>query len=99
MLGKDTVNSTSIARTAVEDGSACLGIEFGSTRIKAVLIGKDFLPIATGGHEWRATLADGVWTYSLDDVWAGVQAAFADLAANVRDPVGCSSRSAPGRTP
>ena len=92
MLGKDTVNSTSIARTAVEDGSACLGIEFGSTRIKAVLIGKDFLPIATGGHEWRATLADGVWTYSLDDVWAGVQAAFADLAANVRDQVGAELR-------
>ncbi|MHA7861409.1 xylulokinase [Tessaracoccus sp. Y36] len=76
------------ARTAVEQGRASLGIEFGSTRIKAVLIGPDLQPIATGGHEWRSTLADGVWTYSLDDVWSGVQAAYADLAAAVRQAAG-----------
>ncbi|WP_370585886.1 xylulokinase [Tessaracoccus sp. MC1756] len=76
------------ARTAVEQGRASLGIEFGSTRIKAVLIGPDLQPIASGGHEWRSTLAHGVWTYSLDDVWSGVQAAYADLAAAVRQAAG-----------
>ncbi|GAA4900908.1 FGGY-family carbohydrate kinase [Tessaracoccus lubricantis] len=63
---------------------ASLGIELGSTRIKAVLIGDDLQPIATGGHEWRSSLVDGIWTYGLDDVWSGIQAAFADLAAEVR---------------
>ena len=71
------------AREAIAGGDTSMGIEFGSTRIKAVLIGPDHQPLATGGFDWKSTLADGVWTYDLDAVWAGVQAAYADLAADV----------------
>lgn len=70
------------------DGETALGIEFGSTRIKAVLIAPDHWPIATGGHEWANEFVDRVWTYGLDDVWAGVQAAYAELAADVRGRYG-----------
>ncbi|HJE52334.1 MAG TPA: ATPase [Tessaracoccus flavescens] len=65
-----------------------LGIEFGSTRIKAVLIGPDRQPLATGGHEWKSKLADGVWTYDELAIWSGLQAAYADLAANVESTYG-----------
>jgi sugar (pentulose or hexulose) kinase len=61
---------------------AVLGIELGSTRIKACLIGPDAAVLATGAHEWENQLVDGLWTYSLDEVWSGLQAAYADL---VRD--------------
>lgn len=61
-----------------------LGIEFGSTRIKAVLIGPDHGPLATGSHSWENALVDGVWTYDLAEVWAGAQACVADLFADVR---------------
>ena len=65
-------------------GRATLGIELGSTRIKACLIADDLTTVlASGTHEWENELVDGVWTYSLDAVWAGLQAAFADLAATV----------------
>jgi sugar (pentulose or hexulose) kinase len=70
---------------AISAGRAALGIELGSTRIKACLIGDDpSVVIASGAHEWENQLVDGVWTYSLDDVWAGLQAAYADLVADVR---------------
>ena len=76
------------AQDAITSGNAALGIEFGSTRIKAVLIGPDQQPLATGGHEWRSRLEDGHWTYDLDAVWSGVQAAYAELAAAVREDHG-----------
>ena len=57
------------AAAAISSANTALGIEFGSTRIKAVLIGPDQQPLATGGHEWKSSFTDGVWTYSLDDVW------------------------------
>ncbi len=56
-----------------------LGIEFGSTRIKAVAIGKDFAPVASGGHTWKSNFENGVWTYPLDAVWTGLQAALRDM--------------------
>ena len=61
--------------------STALGLELGSTRIKAVLIGPDHAVLAAGAHDWENRLEDGYWTYSLDDVWAGVQDAYAKLAA------------------
>lgn len=61
------------------DGTESLGIEFGSTRIKAVLIDKNFNPIASGSHTWENKLVNGVWTYSLDDVWSGLQDAYKGL--------------------
>ena len=66
----------------VREGRCALGIELGSTRIKAVLIGPDHAPVAMGAHDWENRLEDGVWTYHLDDVWTGIQDAYADLARN-----------------
>ncbi|MBE5815663.1 MAG: ATPase [Clostridiales bacterium] len=74
--------------TYIEAGKAVLGIELGSTRIKAVLIGADHSPIAMGDHGWENRLENGVWTYHLTDVWAGVQDAFAKLAADVKAKYG-----------
>lgn len=65
----------------VADGDAVLGIELGSTRIKACLVGPDGAVVATGGHQWENDLVDGVWTYSLDAVRAGLRACYADLVA------------------
>lgn len=76
----------------IEGGRAVLGIEFGSTRIKAVLIGEDFAPIASGDHTWENRLEDGIWTYHLDDVWAGVQDAFANLQKDVQQTYGVTLR-------
>lgn len=59
-------------KSVIESGKAVLGIEFGSTRIKAVLIGDDHAPIATGAHDWENMLVDGIWTYSLDMIWEGI---------------------------
>ena len=67
----------------IESGRAVLGIELGSTRIKAVLIGEDHAPIASGSHTWENRLEGGVWTYHMEDVWAGLQDAYADLKADV----------------
>ncbi|MCG8453845.1 MAG: ATPase [Spirochaetales bacterium] len=63
-------------------------MELGSTRIKAVLIGPDHNPMASGGHGWENALVDGVWTYSLDAVWEGVAASFAALKEDVRAKYG-----------
>lgn len=66
-------------REAIAAGRTALGIELGSTRIKACLIGPDHAPIATGSHEWENQLVDGVWTYALEAVWAGLQEAVTEL--------------------
>lgn len=67
----------------VINGTESLGVEFGSTRIKAVLIDNDFNPIATGSHDWENKLVNGIWTYSLDDVWKGLQDAYSRLNDDV----------------
>ncbi len=70
---------------AIQSGKTYLGIELGSTRIKAVLIGEDYTPIASGSHEWENKLVDNIWTYSLEDVWKGIQDCYRDLAKNVKE--------------
>ena len=72
------------AKATIEAGKAILGIEFGSTRIKAVLIDENNTPIAQGSHTWENQLVDGLWTYSIDAIWAGVQDCYADLRSNVK---------------
>ncbi len=72
------------AKSVIETGKAILGIEFGSTRIKAVLIDPENKPIAQGSHTWENQLVDGLWTYSIEAVWYGLQDCYADLRANVR---------------
>ncbi len=66
---------------ALQTERTALGIELGSTRIKAVLIGPDHTVLASGAHEWENRLENGCWTYPLDEVWTGVRAAYAKLAA------------------
>ena len=73
------------AKQTITEGRAILGIEFGSTRIKAVLIDADNKPIAQGSHEWENQLVDGLWTYSIEAIWYGLQDCYANLRANVRE--------------
>jgi sugar (pentulose or hexulose) kinase len=72
------------ARQSIIEGRTVLGIELGSTRIKAVLIGENHEPIASGGFDWENRLEDGVWTYHLDDAWSGLQSSFRNLAGDVQ---------------
>ena len=76
-------------RETIENGGTALGIELGSTRIKATLVElESCTPVASGGYAWENRLEDGLWTYSLDEVWVGVQSSFAELARNVRERFG-----------
>lgn len=76
------------ALQTIKEGKAILGIEFGSTRIKAVLIDADNKPIAQGSHEWENQLVDGLWTYSIADILAGMQDCYADLRKDVKAQYG-----------
>lgn len=71
-------------KNLLEEGKGILGIEFGSTRIKAVLIDEKGTPLASGSHEWENRLTDGIWTYTLDDIWSGLADCYADLASDVK---------------
>ena len=70
---------------AIESGKTILGIELGSTRIKAVLIGEDHVTVASGSHEWENRYENGVWTYSLEDVWTGLQEGYRSLSNEVSE--------------
>ena len=74
--------NTSEIRGIIEAGKARLGVEFGSTRIKAVLIDPAGNPIAQGDHEWENKLVDNIWTYDMEDVWAGLQDCYANMASD-----------------
>lgn len=83
----DTTHSTTTGSTTARDdivaARTSLGIELGSTRIKACLIGSDATEVlATGSFAWENRLDGGLWTYDLDEVWAGLQAAYAELVAD-----------------
>ncbi len=73
------------AKETIQQGKAILGIEFGSTRIKAVLVDQNNAPIAQGSHAWENQLVDGLWTYSIEAIWYGLQDCYADLRKNVRE--------------
>lgn len=72
----------------IRQGNIIMGLELGSTRIKAVLIDQKGLPLATGSYVWENSLVDGVWTYSLEEAWKGIREAYADLASAVRKNYG-----------
>lgn len=76
------------AKAVIAAGQAVLGIEFGSTRIKAVLTDSQNHPIASGSHEWENRLENGIWTYSLEDIRIGLQDCYADLAKDVKETYG-----------
>ncbi len=73
------------ARSTIQQGKAILGIELGSTRIKAILIDEDNNPIAQGAHEWENQLVDGLWTYSTEAIWYGLQDCYAHLREDVKN--------------
>lgn len=76
------------AKSTIETGKAILGIELGSTRIKAVLIDQENKPIAQGNHTWENQLVDGLWTYSIEAIWSSLQDCYADLRSNVKNLYG-----------
>ncbi len=78
------------AKDIIQSGKAILGIEFGSTRIKAVLIDDNNKPIAQGSHEWENSLVDGLWTYSIEEIWYGLQDCYADMLKNVKAQYDCT---------
>ncbi|MBR0477035.1 MAG: ATPase, partial [Treponema sp.] len=69
-------------------GNACLGLEFGSTRIKAVLIDRQKKPIASGAFDWENSLDNGIWTYSLDEIHKGLSTCYANLKKDVNEKYG-----------
>jgi sugar (pentulose or hexulose) kinase len=81
------------ARDLIDRGRATLGIELGSTRIKATLIGDDFAPIASGSHEWDNEYVEGRWTYSLEAIWHGLQACYRALADDTEERFGVRPES------
>ncbi len=72
----------------IVSGKTFLGIEFGSTRIKAVLTDANHTPIASGSHEWENRLDHGIWTYTMDDIWGGLQDCYRDLKKDVKEQYG-----------
>jgi len=82
------MDSEQAIKSVIIEGKAILGIELGSTRIKAVLIDTHYAPIASGSYDWENRLEDGVWTYHLDDVWKGIQGSFRSLADDVQKRYG-----------
>ena len=83
-------------RKQIEEGKTVLGIELGSTRIKAVLIDETNAPVASGSFEWENRLEDEIWTYHLEDVWQGLQECYRDLAEDVKRQYGTEIRKLAG---
>lgn len=75
-------------KAVIESGKGALGIELGSTRIKAVLTDEENNPVASGGYSWENTLDKGIWTYSMEEVEAGMRGAFGDLKKEVASRYG-----------
>lgn len=80
-------------REEIINGWTSLGIELGSTRIKAVLIGRDHKPIASGSYDWENSLDNGIWTYPLADVWTGLQSAYKSLFSQVKEKYGVTLKT------
>lgn len=75
-------------KSSIINGKTALGIEFGSTRIKAVLINEDNEPIASGSHDWENRYVNNIWTYTLDDIWTGLQDSYKNMAEEVKEKYG-----------
>ena len=75
-------------RKAIQEGKTILGLEFGSTRIKAVLVDETYQPVAMGTWDWENSLVDNIWTYSQEDIWEGLRGCYKSLAEDVRTKYG-----------
>ena len=80
-------------KAAILDGRTALGIEFGSTRIKAVLVGEDNAPIASGSHDWENRYVDNIWTYTLEDIWNGIKDSYQKMAQDVKNQYGVTLKN------
>ncbi|WP_226037081.1 xylulokinase [Aquibacillus saliphilus] len=80
-------------KNAIQNGKTVLGIELGSTRIKAVLIGEDNAPIASGSHDWENSYVNNIWTYNVEDIWKGLQDSYQKMANDVKRQYGVTIKS------
>lgn len=80
-------------KNRILSGGTALGIELGSTRIKAVLIGEDGEPLASGSHDWENSYVNQIWTYGLEEIWKGVQDSYRKMAAEVKTRYGVTLRT------
>ena len=77
-----------IQKDAIIEGKTTLGVEFGTTRIKSVLINEAHVPIASGSHRWENRYENGLWTYTLEDIWGGLQDSYRNLRQDVQEKYG-----------
>ena len=77
----------------IREGRTALGIEFGSTRIKAILVDENNQPIASGAHDWENRYENGIWTYSPEDIWTGVRHCYQEMAVDVKNRYGVTLRT------
>ena len=89
-MSNDTLNKR---KESIINGKTSLGIELGSTRIKAVLIDEDYEVIASGEYAWENEYIDEYWTYSLDDIWTGLQGSYSNMKKDVKDKYGVTITS------
>lgn len=75
-------------KNVIISGNTALGIELGSTRIKAVLVNEKNEPIASGSHEWENQLVNNIWTYSEEAIWTGIQESYQDMVRDVKEKYG-----------
>ena len=87
---EDCVNRDTVER--IREGRTALGIELGSTRIKAVLVDEHNVPVAGGSHEWENRLENGLWTYSEEDIWTGLRHCYQEMAVDVKNRYGVQLR-------
>lgn len=80
-------------KQSIIDGKTALGIEFGSTRIKAVLVNEANEPIAQGAHDWENRYENGIWTYSLDDIYTGLRHCYSELRQDVENKYGVTIKT------
>ena len=77
--------SADAVKQTIEAGKAIVGIELGSTRIKTVLIDENHVPVASGSYDWENRLDGHIWTYSLEDIWKGLQGSYQDMVRDVKE--------------
>jgi sugar (pentulose or hexulose) kinase len=93
--GSNMDNNSKVIK-CIQDGLAVLGIEFGSTRIKAVLIDERHNPIGSGSYEWKNKLVDGIWTYDEEEIWKGLQGCYKELSHDIQKKYGVPIRKLGG---